>query len=89
MMPHSSLPYIYDAVDAALIISNPAEAARIMRSRQNKKKLQLAAARFNAEGKKAFPFLQGLKVLSDPLTPASVVAFLYVTLRRAHFNCQS
>lgn len=55
------------------------DSADALRRRQEKKKLEIAAQRFNAEGKSAFKFLQSLGVLPDPLTPEAVAAFFYDT----------
>lgn len=47
---------------------------------QQKKKLELAAQHFNEEGKHCFKFLQGIKVLPDPLTTEAVALFLKNTV---------
>jgi hypothetical protein len=61
--------------EGEMLILSPEEETRLAKQRQKKMKLRLAKDRFNAEGKKSFGFLQGLKLLADPLTPESVVTF--------------
>jgi brefeldin A-resistance guanine nucleotide exchange factor 1 len=61
--------------EGEMLILSPEEETRLAKQRQKKMKLRLAKDRFNAEGKKSFGFLQGLKLLADPLTPESVVSF--------------
>ena len=56
-----------------------ADSADVLRRRQEKKKLEIAAQRFNAEGKGAFKFIQSLKLLPDPLTCDAVGRFLLDT----------
>jgi brefeldin A-resistance guanine nucleotide exchange factor 1 len=62
-----------------MLLLNPEEETRLAKQRQQKMKLRLAKDRFNAEGKKSLSFLQGLKLLADPLTPESVVTFFETT----------
>jgi hypothetical protein len=45
----------------------------------DKKKLAQAAILFNTDGQKAWKAIQGLKVLTEPLTPESVVQFMRST----------
>lgn len=68
----------YDS-DADNLILDQEEEKRVLEARQKKTKLALAAERFNKQGKDAFPFLQELKLLSEPLTPESVVNFFRAT----------
>ena len=58
---------------------NPEEESAILRSKAEKKKLHLAAERFNVEGRASFKFLQSLGILPTPVTPDSLVRFFRST----------
>ena len=58
---------------------SPEEESAILRSKAEKKKLHLAAERFNIEGKSSFKFLQSLGILPSPVTPDSLVRFFRTT----------
>jgi brefeldin A-resistance guanine nucleotide exchange factor 1 len=58
---------------------SPEEEQAVLQSRANKKNLTLAAARFNAEGARSFPYLCSLSILPDPVRAGSVVDFFTQT----------
>ena len=76
----SSAASAYDSDDdASSLIMNPEEESAILRSKAEKKKLHLAAERFNVEGRQAFKYLQTLSILPAPVTPDSLVRFFRTT----------
>lgn len=68
-----------DDEDECCLTLNKDEEARILEARHEKKKLRQAAEAFNQDGKKAFEFLQSVKLLPESLTPESVVHFFRCT----------
>jgi len=64
-----------DDEDECCLTLNKDEEARILEARHEKKKLRQAAEAFNKDGKKAFEFLQSVKLLPEQLTAESVVHF--------------